>query len=57
MNKTIIETTADGKEEVIPGKEPLKKDPKKKLRDRWDSLKKALDNKKAFLDLAAESEE
>src|ERR1017187_3145852 len=58
MKKNLIETTPSGQQEVIPGKEPLKKDPKKKkLKDRWDDLKKALDNKKAILDLAALQED
>ncbi len=54
----IIEVAPDGKSEIVPGKEPLKKEPKKKdsMIERWDRLKKALDNAKAILDLKAESQ-
>ena len=56
--KKLIEITPDGKEEMVPGNEPLKKDPKKKkLKDRWNDLKKALDHKKGIMDLEAEAEE
>lgn len=42
-----IEITADGKQEIVEGKEPLKKDPK----SRWNGLKKALDSSTAFMDI------
>lgn len=56
--KDMLEITPDGKQEIVEGKEPLKKDPKKKknLKDKWNELKKALDNKSAFMDLAAAQE-
>jgi hypothetical protein len=58
MEKTIIETTADGKQELVPGKEPLKKDPKKKtLRDRWEGLKKALNSAAAFMPMMEDESE
>lgn len=41
------EVTADGKQELVEGKEPLKKDPKA----RWNNLKKALDSSSAFMDI------
>lgn len=51
--KDMIEVAPDGKQEIVEGKEPLKKDPKKKgLKDKWNELKKALDNQSAFMDLA-----
>src|ERR1035437_822469 len=53
----IIEVTADGKQEPVEGAEPLKKDPKKKvksLKDRWALLKAALDNKEAIMDIKEE---
>lgn len=43
----MLEVEPDGKQELVEGTEPLKKDPKK----RWKALKKALDHKKAFMDL------
>lgn len=43
----MLEVAPDGKQELVEGKEPLKKDPNK----RWKELKKALDHKKAFMDL------
>ena len=46
----MLEVAPDGKQELVEGKEPLKKDPKK----RWKELKKALDHNKAFLDLEEE---
>jgi len=46
----MLEVEADGKQELVEGTEPLKKDPKK----RWKELKKALDHKKAFMDLDEE---
>lgn len=45
--KDHIEVTADGKQELVEGKEPLKKDP----RARWAQLKKALDHAKAFMSI------
>lgn len=50
MKEELLDEEADGKQEIIEGKEPLKKDPKQ----RWASLKKALDHKKAFMDLEEE---
>lgn len=57
MKKTVVDIAPDGKQDLVPGNEPLKKEPKdkKKLKDRWNELKKALDNKKAFMDLREES--
>lgn len=49
----MLEVEPDGKQELVEGKESLKKDPKK----RWASLKKALDHKKAFMDLEGEMSE
>ena len=46
-DEDFVDETSDGKQERVEGKESLKKDPK----SRWNSLKKALDNKKAFIDL------
>jgi hypothetical protein len=46
----MLDVEADGKQELVEGKEPLKKDPKK----RWLRLKKALDHNKAFMDLEGE---
>lgn len=43
--------SADGKQEIVEGKEPLKKDPK----EVWKRLKKNLNNSDAFMDLAEES--
>lgn len=43
----LVEVEADGKQEIVDGKEPLKKDPK----NRWKSLKKALSHEKAFMNL------
>lgn len=43
----MLEIEPDGKQEMVEGKEPLKKDPSK----RWKALKKALEHKKAFMDL------
>ncbi len=64
FDKDIIDMAADGKFEHVEGKEPLKKDPKKKKKGqrgvmtaRWNELKKALDNSKAILDLKAEQQE
>ena len=45
--KDLIEVTTDGKREPVPGKEPLKKDPK----NRWDTLKKALNHATAIMDV------
>lgn len=46
----IIDEEADGKQEIVEGKEPLKKDPKA----RWKQLKKTLDHKSAFMNLEEE---
>lgn len=52
--KDMVQVTADGKQEIVEGNEPLKKDPKKKsLSEKWQALKKALNNQSAFMDLAA----
>src|ERR1035437_6902678 len=58
MNKLTV-VAPDGKQDIVEGKEPLIKDPKKKkrLRDRWDDLKKALNNKTAIMDLEEASKE
>lgn len=48
----MVEVTADGKRELVEGKEPLKKDPK----ERWKQLKKNLDHDSAFLDLEEEQQ-
>lgn len=50
--KDMVETTADGKKEIVEGKEPLKKDPKA----RWDSLKKALNHAESIMDIEEEME-
>lgn len=47
--KDMIEVTPDGKQEIVEGKEPLKKDPK--LKDRWGKLKKGLNNLNSIIDL------
>lgn len=56
MEKKIIEVTPDGHQTILPGKEPLKKEPKdkkkKKLIDIWNNLKKALNNEESIIDLA-----
>lgn len=44
-----IEITADGKQELDVGKEPLDK-----LKGRWNSLKKALDSNKAIMEIAGQ---
>jgi hypothetical protein len=46
-----IQTTADGKQLIMPGKEPLKKEPDlvKALEEKWELLKARINNKKAFL--------
>jgi hypothetical protein len=67
----FTEITADGKQQIVQGKEPLKKDPndkaplpvltgpedKKKisLKDKWKKLKKALDNSVSIMDLKEEA--
>lgn len=43
----MVEITSDGKQELVEGKEPLKKDPK----IRWNKLKKALNHTSAFMDI------
>lgn len=43
----MVQVTADGKRELVEGKEPLKKDPK----DRWKEIKKSLDNSSAIMDI------
>jgi hypothetical protein len=50
MNKSFKEVTADGKTEIVPGKEPLKKEPNS-LRRRWKKLKKAIKHDAAILNL------
>ena len=51
-DKKLLEITPDGKQEIVEGKEPLKKDPKK-LKDKWKTLKKGLNNMTAIMDMAA----
>jgi hypothetical protein len=57
LNKDFKEVTPDGKEEIVAGKEPLKKRPKNKLennsklKEKWNSLKKGLNNLEAIMDL------
>jgi hypothetical protein len=48
-----LEITADGKREVVAGKEPLKKDPKA----RWERIKKALNHSESIMDLEEASKE
>lgn len=45
----MLEVTSDGKQEIVEGKEPLKKDPK----NRWKDLKKGLNNLESIMDIAA----
>lgn len=45
-----VEVAPDGKQEIVPGKEALKKDPKK----RWSEIKKSLDNASAIMDIEKE---
>jgi hypothetical protein len=47
----LIEVTPDGKQEPVPGVEPLKKDPKA----RWKKLKKALNNLDSIMNLKEEA--
>jgi hypothetical protein len=49
-DEDFVEETADGKKEIVEGKEPLKKDPKA----RWASLKKTIHHSSAFLNLDEE---
>ena len=48
----VVEVTPDGKQEIVEGREPLKKDPKK-IKDRWSKLKKNLNNLESIMDLAS----
>lgn len=48
----MLEITADGKQEIVAGKEPLKKDPHE-LKERWKRLKKSLNNLRSIMDLSA----
>ena len=45
--KDMIEITADGKQEIVEGNEPLK------LKKKWKDLKKGLNNLDSIMDLAA----
>jgi hypothetical protein len=55
--KDMIQVASDGKQEIVEGKEPLKKDPKKKkLSDKWALIKKDLNNMDAIMDLDAASQ-
>lgn len=49
--KQMLEIEADGKQELVEGIEPLKKDP---LQERWLKLKKAIAHKKAFMSIEDE---
>jgi hypothetical protein len=49
----MLETTPDGKQEIVEGKEPLKKDPK----NRWKNLKKGLNNLESIMDLSATTQQ
>jgi hypothetical protein len=51
---SYLETTKDGKLEIVSGSEPLKKDPKK-LKSRWKLLKKDLRNADSIMDIKAET--
>lgn len=51
----MLEVAPDGKQEIVEGKEPLKKDPKK-IKDKWKDLKKGLNNLESIMDLAAASQ-
>ena len=58
IEKTMLEVTPDGHQEIVAGKEPLKKDPKKKsLKDRWKELKKMLDSSTAFMPMMEDEDE
>lgn len=46
----MLEVAPDGKQEIVEGNEPLKKDPK----SRWNMLKKALSHDKAFMSMEDE---
>ena len=48
----LLDEEADGKREVVEGKEPLKKDPA----GRWKQLKKTLHHEQAFMNLEEELE-
>jgi hypothetical protein len=50
--KEMLEVTADGKSEIVEGQEPLKKDPKK-VKNRWKTLKKGLNNMQSIMDISA----
>src|SRR5687768_8670653 len=52
-DEDMLEVAPDGKQELVEGKEPLKKDP---LARRWKKLKKALDHEKAFMSMEDELE-
>lgn len=52
-----IEATADGKQELVAGAEPLKKPGKKSVKKRWLDLKKALDSATAFMPMMDEEQE
>lgn len=52
-DEDMLEVEADGKQELVEGKEPLKKDP---VTARWSKLKKALDHNKAFMSMEEELE-
>jgi len=54
IEKNIVETTPDGKQEIVEGKESLKKDPKS-IKNRWLKLKKGLNNLKSIMDLKEEA--
>lgn len=57
LEKDFVEVTPDGHQEIVEGNEPLKKKPKKEkvektAYERWQELKKHLNNQEAFMDLA-----
>lgn len=53
LEKDIIDMAPDGKQEIVPGSEALKKEPKRKvpLKDRWKKLKKSLDHAQSIMDI------
>ena len=65
IEKNMIEIVPDGKQEIVEGKEPLKKEPKKKnmrnadnaLDARWSKLKKGLNNLKSIMNLEEASKD
>lgn len=51
----FVEVSLDGKQQIVEGKEPLKKDPD--LKAKWKSIKKSLNNALSIMDLGEEMSE